>query len=45
MACSMAIIADGYFVSNRNKKQLKHLVKRIIADGYFVSNRNGGQTL
>ena len=34
------IIADGYFVSNRNEKYYIKNIKRIIADGYFVSNRN-----
>ena len=34
------IIADGYFVSNRNIPQFSKAYSSIIADGYFVSNRN-----
>ncbi len=34
------IIADVYFVSNRNYGVFVNMLKIIIADVYFVSNRN-----
>ena len=34
------IIADDYFVSNRNEGQILEVDRDIIADDYFVSNRN-----
>ena len=41
LGCKMEqIIADGYFVSNRNIPQFSKAYSSIIADGYFVSNRN-----
>ena len=36
----MFIIADVYFVSNRNEEAKCNKIDVIIADVYFVSNRN-----
>ena len=40
LSAVVQIIADVYFVSNRNVGWKHYIYKPIIADVYFVSNRN-----